>query len=116
VNPELHFWPSPLQALALVASPRLGLRHVDNLLVSIGVHSKPQHIQRFIVVYFIIACKPPHHSLQFSIIYKMLVPILQKRSLDGLEQNFHPYEELLHTFTTKICTHNKNPVGNGTTM
>ncbi len=25
-------------------------------------------------------------------------------------------EELLHTFTTKICTHNKNPVGSGTTM
>jgi hypothetical protein len=25
-------------------------------------------------------------------------------------------EELLHTFTTKICTYNKNPVGNGTTM
>jgi hypothetical protein len=27
-----------------------------------------------------------------------------------------PCEELLHTFTTKICTHNKNPVGSGTTM
>ncbi len=25
-------------------------------------------------------------------------------------------EELLHTFTTKICTHNKNLVGSGTTM
>jgi hypothetical protein len=25
-------------------------------------------------------------------------------------------EELLHTFTTKICTHNKNSVGSGTTM
>jgi hypothetical protein len=25
-------------------------------------------------------------------------------------------EELLHTFTTKICTHNKNPVGSGTIM
>jgi hypothetical protein len=25
-------------------------------------------------------------------------------------------EELLHTFTTKICTHNKNPAGSGTTM
>jgi hypothetical protein len=25
-------------------------------------------------------------------------------------------EELLHTFTTKICTHNKSPVGSGTTM
>jgi hypothetical protein len=28
----------------------------------------------------------------------------------------HGCEDLLHTFTTKICTHNKNPVGNGTTM
>jgi hypothetical protein len=28
----------------------------------------------------------------------------------------HICEELLHTFTTKICTHNKNPVGSGTTM
>jgi ATP-dependent DNA helicase PIF1 len=25
-------------------------------------------------------------------------------------------EDLLHTFTTKICTHNKRPVGSGTTM
>jgi hypothetical protein len=27
MTPKLPFWPSPLQALALVASPRLGLRH-----------------------------------------------------------------------------------------
>jgi len=26
------------------------------------------------------------------------------------------WQELLHTFTTKICTHNKNPVGSGTIM
>jgi hypothetical protein len=26
VTPRLHFWPSPLQALVLVASPRLRLR------------------------------------------------------------------------------------------
>ncbi len=25
-------------------------------------------------------------------------------------------EELLHTFTTEICTHNKNPFASGTTM
>jgi hypothetical protein len=25
-------------------------------------------------------------------------------------------EDLLHTFTTKICIHNKNPVESGTTM
>jgi hypothetical protein len=25
-------------------------------------------------------------------------------------------EEFLHTFTIKICTHKKNPVGSGTTM
>jgi hypothetical protein len=28
VTPELPSWPAPLQALALVASPRLGLRHM----------------------------------------------------------------------------------------
>jgi hypothetical protein len=27
-----------------------------------------------------------------------------------------PCEEFLHTFTIKICTHKKNPVGSGTTM
>jgi hypothetical protein len=29
VIPGLHPWPAPLQALALVASPRLGLRHIQ---------------------------------------------------------------------------------------
>jgi hypothetical protein len=32
------------------------------------------------------------------------------------EEGVGACEELLHTFTTKICTHNKNPVGSGTTM
>ncbi len=27
MTPMLHFWPAPLQALVLVVSPRLGLRH-----------------------------------------------------------------------------------------
>jgi hypothetical protein len=28
VTPRLHFWPAPLQALALIVSPKLRLRHL----------------------------------------------------------------------------------------
>jgi len=31
VTPKLHSWVTPLQALALVMSPRLGLRHLGNV-------------------------------------------------------------------------------------
>jgi hypothetical protein len=39
-----------------------------------------------------------------------------KRPLTIGTTDKHGCEELLHTFTTNICTHNKNPVGNGTIM
>jgi hypothetical protein len=35
VTIRLHSWPTPSQALALVASPRLGLRHPNFLIDSI---------------------------------------------------------------------------------
>jgi len=37
VTPRLHCWPAPLQALALVTNPRLGLRHVQKKKI---IHNK----------------------------------------------------------------------------
>jgi hypothetical protein len=33
VTPRLHSWPAPSQALALVASPRLGLQHITSWII-----------------------------------------------------------------------------------
>ncbi len=38
--PMLHFWPTPLQALALVTNPRLGLRQMSKWLIDNACYKK----------------------------------------------------------------------------
>jgi hypothetical protein len=48
VTPELHFWPAPLQALALVVSPRLKLQQKIPCPYFIFIFFPQQEIKHFL--------------------------------------------------------------------
>jgi hypothetical protein len=44
VTPKLPSWPAPLQALALVASPKLGLRQMQYMKIQVWLVSKYMYV------------------------------------------------------------------------
>ncbi len=75
-------------------------------------------------IYYVNICKHEHEK-NITKLWCKIVPKTNVENIKGNERSYfylHRFrdlaqcEELLHTFTTKICTHNKNPVGSGTIM